>query len=89
MDRSAPTPRKELEVKLELARASLPTLKKIPLLRTLRLAPRRATEVSVYFDTDKHELRDNGVMLGVRRVGKRRIQTIKATGNSEPFERDE
>jgi hypothetical protein len=54
-----------------------------------KLAPKRATEVSVYFDTEKHKLRNNGVMLRVRRVGKRHIQTIKATGNLGPFERDE
>ena len=86
---TAPTLRKELEVKLELVPSSLPALKKIPMLRTPKLAPKRATEVSVYFDTDKHKLRNNGVMLRVRRVGKRHIQTIKATGNLGPFERDE
>jgi triphosphatase len=86
---TAPTLRKELEVKLELVRSSLPALKKIPMLRTPKLAPKRATEVSVYFDTKKHKLRNNGVMLRVRRVGKRHVQTIKATGNLGPFERDE
>ena len=89
MNRTAPTPRKELEVKLELAPMSLSALKKIPLFRTRELTPRRAIEVSVYFDTDKHKLRQNGVMLRVRRIGKRHIQTIKATGNSGTFERDE
>ncbi len=86
---TVPTPRKELEVKLELAPASLPVLKKLPLLRTLKLAPRRTTEVSVYFDTDKHKLRKNGVILRVRRVGNSHIQSIKATGDSGLFERDE
>ena len=81
--------RKELEIKLELDAASLPALKKIPLLRALKPTARRATEVSVYFDTEKHKLRKNGVMLRVRRVGDRHIQTIKATGKSGPFERDE
>ncbi len=86
---TAPTLRKkELEVKLELAPASLPALKKLPLLRTLKPA-RRATEVSVYFDTDKHKLRKKGIMLRVRRVGDRHIQTIKAVTNSGSFERDE
>ncbi len=83
------TPRKELEVKLELAPASLPALKKLPLLRRLKPAPRSATEVSVYFDTDKHKLRQKGMMLRVRRLGDRHIQTIKAAGNAGPFERDE
>jgi inorganic triphosphatase YgiF len=86
---TAPTLQKEFEVKLELSPTSLPRLRKIPLFRTHKLAPRRAIEVSVYFDTDKHKLRKNGVMLRIRRIGKRHIQTIKATGNSGPFERDE
>ena len=45
--------------------------------------------MSVYFDTDKHKLRKKGVMLRVRRIGNRYIQTIKATGKSGLFERDE
>jgi inorganic triphosphatase YgiF len=45
--------------------------------------------VSVYFDTGKHKLRKSGLMLRVRRIGKRYIQTIKATGKSGLFERDE
>ena len=86
---TAPKLRKELELKLELAPASLPLLNKIPLLRRLKVAPKRATEVSVYFDTDEQKLRKKGLMLRVRRVGNRHIQTIKAAGNSGPFERDE
>ena len=46
----------EVEVKLELAPGSLPALNKIPQLRTAQITPKRATEVSVYFDTDKHKL---------------------------------
>jgi len=80
---------KELEVKLELAPEGLSTLKRIPLIRALRAAPRRAREVSVYFDTDKHKLRKKGLMLRVRRIGNRYIQTIKSTGSSGPFARDE
>jgi triphosphatase len=80
---------KEVEIKLELAPASLPQFKKIPLIRALKAPARRATEVSVYFDTDTHKLRKNGLMLRVRRTGNRYIQTIKATGNSGLFERDE
>ena len=80
---------KEVEIKLELAPASLPQLKKIPFIGALKAPTRRATEVSVYFDTDTHKLRKNGLMLRVRRTGNRYIQTIKATGNSGLFERDE
>ena len=81
---------KEIEIKLELSPAILPRLKKIPLLRAPQgRAVRRSAEVSVYFDTDKHKLRKKGLMLRVRRIGKRYIQTIKATGKSGLFERDE
>jgi inorganic triphosphatase YgiF len=80
---------KEIEIKLELSPASLPRLKKIPLMRASKRATRRSAEVSVYFDTDKHKLRKKGLMLRVRRVGRRYTQTIKATGGSGLFERDE
>ena len=80
---------KEIEIKLELSPAILPRLKKIPLLRAPKGATRRSAEVSVYFDTDEHKLRKKGLMLRVRRIGNRYIQTIKATGKAELFERDE
>jgi triphosphatase len=80
---------KELEVKLALPLASLPRLGKLPLVRKLKASPERTSEVSVYFDTPKQKLRKHGVMLRVRRIGDRHIQTIKAGGNANPFERDE
>src|SRR6516225_8714588 len=86
---TAPTPPREIELKLEVAPASLPALKKVPLLRSLKTPPRHTSEVSVYFDTDKHKLRRKGLMLRVRRVGDRHVRTIKADGNSVPFERNE
>jgi len=89
MHASLPAPRKELEVKLDVAPDSLRVLKNIPLLRAQNGAPKRRVEVSVYFDTDDHKLRKKGVMLRVRRAGGRYIQTIKANGHSAPLERDE
>src|SRR5262249_26090600 len=86
---ATPMPRREVEVKLELPPTSLPQLRKIPFLRKLKLRSRRANEISVYFDTDKHKLRKKGLMLRVRRVADRHVQTIKATGDSWPLERDE
>jgi inorganic triphosphatase YgiF len=80
---------KELEIKLELAPVSLRRLKKIPLIHSLRARPKQATEVSVYFDTPKRKLRKKGLLLRVRRIGGRYVQTIKASGNSRLFERDE
>lgn len=80
---------KEVEVKLELPPASLPSIKKARLLKAPKVVPSRSTEVSVYFDTDRQTLRKNGLMLRVRRIGRRHIQTIKASGNLAPFERNE
>ena len=80
---------KEVEVKLELPPASVPSIKHLPLLKAFKVVPKHATEVSVYFDTDKQNLRKHGLLLRVRRVGNRHIQTIKASGNFGPFERDE
>jgi inorganic triphosphatase YgiF len=47
---------KALEIKLEVAPKSLHILEKIPLIHSLRAASKRATEVSVYFDTPKRKL---------------------------------
>jgi inorganic triphosphatase YgiF len=83
------TPPKEIELKLQLAPASLPRFKRIPLIRALKAPARHRTEVSVYFDSEKHKLHKKGLMLRVRRIGDRYIQTIKATGHAGLFERDE
>jgi triphosphatase len=79
MHGTAPIPHKEIEIKLEVAPANLPDLKKIPFLRTVKPAAKSGTQVSVYFDTDKQKLRKRGLMLRVRREGRRHTQTIKAT----------
>ncbi|MDP2619659.1 MAG: CHAD domain-containing protein [Hyphomicrobiales bacterium] len=78
----------EVEIKLELAPASLPRLKKIPLIQPIKKTPRRTTEVSTYFDTRNRELHKKGVMLRVRRIGDRFVQTIKS-GKPGLFERGE
>jgi len=69
----------ETELKLELPSSELTRLDKLVPLRRAKAA-KRATQVSVYFDTDKFALRKNGVMLRVRRTGRRYVQTIKAAG---------
>jgi inorganic triphosphatase YgiF len=83
------TSQKEREIKLELAPECLPDVKEIPAIQACKIAPRRATQISVYFDTDKQKLRKHGLLLRVRRNGNHFVQTIKATGNSGLFERDE
>jgi inorganic triphosphatase YgiF len=83
------TPPKEVEIKLECAPAELPKLEAVPLVRAVKARRRRTSEVSVYFDTDRHKLRRHGLTLRVRRIGNRYVQTIKASGNGRLFERDE
>jgi inorganic triphosphatase YgiF len=77
IEEAAMTARRELEIKLELPPTSVGRLKKIPLIHALKALSKRTTEVSVYFDTDKHKPHKNGLMLRVRRIGKRYVQTIK------------
>jgi inorganic triphosphatase YgiF len=43
----------------------------------------------MYFDTQKQKLRKNGIVLRVRRIGDRYVQTIKALRSAELFERSE
>jgi triphosphatase len=71
------TAQRELEIKLKLPPASVGRVKKTPLIRALKALPKRATEISVYFDTDKRKLRKNGLMLRVRRIGNHYLQTIQ------------
>src|SRR5262245_43939641 len=80
---------KEIEIKLELPPTNLLRFKRIPLLQAQKKRGKGATEVSVYFDTDKHKRHNNGVTLRVRRIGNRYVQTIKSTGSAGPFARDE
>lgn len=89
MHGTAPILHKEVEVKLELAPTSLPALKRLSLLQNAKTRQRRVAQVSVYFDTEKHTLRKNGVMLRVRRQGRHYVQTIKATRNAGSFARSE
>jgi triphosphatase len=45
--------------------------------------------VSTYFDTPKQKLRQNGLSLRIRHVGKKRLQTIKTTSDGITFRRGE
>ena len=75
---------REVELKLEVPADSLHRLARSSLLQAARKKPPKpATLVSVYFDTDKLKLRDKGLSLRVRRIGRRHVQTIKQeTGES-------
>jgi inorganic triphosphatase YgiF len=80
---------KEIEIKLLVSPNDLARLKTVPLVQALKTPATSATEASVYFDTGKLKLRNHGVVLRVRRVGDRYVQTIKAASDSSAFERKE
>jgi triphosphatase len=79
----------EVEIKLELPAPALRQFRKLPLIRELAASAKRTAQVSVYFDTDKHKLRRQGLTLRVRRIGDRHIQTIKAAPGSNILVRNE
>jgi len=86
------SPARELELKLEVPIHSLHRLSRSSLLQGARKqSSKPASLVSVYFDTDKLKLRNKGLSLRVRRVGRRHVQTIKQeTGASGAlFDRNE
>ena len=72
------SPPRETELKLEVPAHSIARLNSSSLLKRATIASRKpATLVSVYFDTDKLKLRNKGLSLRVRRIGRRYVQTIK------------
>jgi triphosphatase len=72
------SPPREIELKFEVPAHSIARLNRSSLLRGATIASRKpATLVSVYFDTDKLMLRNKGLSLRVRRIGRRYVQTIK------------
>ena len=72
------SPAREVELKLEVPAHSFYRLARSSLLRAARkTSSKPATLVSVYFDTDKLKLRNKGLSLRVRRIGRRHVQTIK------------
>jgi triphosphatase len=67
----------ETELKFELPSSEVAKLNRVAWLRHGKAA-KPATQVSIYFDTDKSVLRKNGMTFRVRRIGRRYVQTIKA-----------
>jgi inorganic triphosphatase YgiF len=83
----------EVELKLSLPAGALRRAERLAWLRKLAtevVPPKRL--VSDYFDTKKLKLRERGVALRIRRIGSRRLQTIKgrsAAGALGRFERED
>jgi inorganic triphosphatase YgiF len=69
---------REIEVKLQAPADALDSVLRDPLLEVRRLgAPREERAVTVYYDTPELDLARSGVALRVRRIGRRRLQTVK------------
>jgi inorganic triphosphatase YgiF len=74
---------REIELKLDAAPEDLRRLHRHPLVRSLSQG-RAVTRslVSVYFDTEDHDLANARLGLRVRRDGRRRVQTVKGERSS-------
>ena len=69
----------EVELKLALEPEQLARLRRHPLIRSLAQGPARKRLLSsTYFDTPTLNLQQRGMALRVRRLGARRVQTLKA-----------
>ncbi len=79
----------EVEIKLEIAPAQRARLRDSPWFGELAATARRENLVSTYFDTRERKLRRKGISLRVRRVGDKRVQTIKARGTAISREESE
>jgi inorganic triphosphatase YgiF len=78
------------ELKFGIAKEHVAALLRVPAIRrTAADGIKRDRLSSVYYDTPKFTLKEHGLMLRVRRVGKRHLQTIKAIGESGVLARDE
>ena len=72
------SPPREIELKLDVPIHSLPRLtQQLAVQGRAASARKPASLVSVYFDTKKLKLHNNGLSLRVRRIGRRHVQTIK------------
>ncbi|WP_282609869.1 CYTH and CHAD domain-containing protein [Pelagibius sp. Alg239-R121] len=72
----------EIELKLAIAEEHMVRWRRASLFR--RYAKGRSTNkhlLSTYFDTPELDLKAQGIALRVRKIGRRRIQTLKVPGN--------
>jgi inorganic triphosphatase YgiF len=80
----------EVELKLEVPPASLPRVERARIVRAGQSAPaEERTVTSVYFDTQKFKLRKHGLLLRVRHIGQRRLQTVKQSSPGSSIARGE
>ena len=82
----------EIELKLLIAPADIPGLRRHPLLKALCTSgPKTRKLTSIYFDTDDFVLKNQSIALRVRRSGRQWIQTVKGGGSVQAglHQRDE
>lgn len=73
----------EIELKLLVSQQDAATLRDLPLLQQHAAGPSRELQMlDTYFDTARHQLKQAGAGLRVRRVGDSFIQTLKAGGDA-------
>ena len=83
---------REIELKLDVPVHDLPFLTASSLLKgTNKSAAKPVSLVSVYFDTDRLKLREKGLSLRVRSIGRHHAPTVKQenNGNAALFARGE
>lgn len=74
----------EIELKLLVRPQDAATLRELPLLRQYAAGPARELQMSdTYFDTARHQLKDAGAGLRVRKAGGQFTQTLKAGGDAQ------
>lgn len=82
----------EVELKLLIDPADIPSLRRHPLLKALcPSGPKARKLTSIYFDTDDLVLKNQDIALRVRRSGRQWIQTVKGGGSVQAglHQRDE
>jgi triphosphatase len=73
----------DTELKLLIAPVDVPAFRRLALLKQFATAkPVTRLLRNTYFDTPDRDLRDHGMELRVRRVGRMSIQTLKAGGQA-------
>ncbi|MCR0985835.1 CYTH and CHAD domain-containing protein [Roseomonas populi] len=79
----------ELEVKFQLPPGTDATIASHPALASAEPALSEQEETTTYFDTPDRAFLRSGASLRVRRIGRRRVQTLKLRDGLGPFSRGE
>ena len=72
----------ETELKLRIPDRDILRFKRHPLLKTATKTAANQHLCNTSFDTPNHDFREHGMGLRIRRIGRKRIQTLKAKGQA-------